>query len=120
MSHGVLTVGVVAFFASGNVWYLPAYVDLRAGRDRPRSRRLAAAAVLTGWGSATLTMLLLLVPVAPAAVALVAVAGTTAVVSLAVQAWLRRGKEQREVDACWSALFPVRTAGPVGTGEDEQ
>ncbi|MFF2409524.1 hypothetical protein [Streptomyces sp. NPDC058092] len=120
MSHGVLAVGVVVLFASGNVWYLPAYIDLRAGQDRPRSRRLAAAAVLTGWGSAALTMLLLLMPVDPSMVALLTVAGTTAVVSLSVQAWLRRGLEQREEEARWSALFPVRTAGQVGTTEDEQ
>ncbi|MER8088646.1 hypothetical protein ACFC0C_13945 [Streptomyces sp. NPDC056178] len=120
MSHGVLAVGVVVLLASGNVWYLPAYIDLRAGQDRPRSRRLAAAAVLTGWGSAALTMFLLLMPVDPGVVALLAVAGTTAVVSLTVQAWRRRGREQREEEARWSALFPVRTAGPVGTAEDER
>ncbi|MEV0495536.1 hypothetical protein [Streptomyces atratus] len=119
MSHGVLAVGVVVLLASGNVWYLPAYIDLRAGQDRPRSRRPAAAAVLTGWGSATLTMLLLLMPVDPSTVALVAVTCTAAVGFLTVQAWLRRGQEQREEEARWSALFPVRTAGPVGTTEDE-
>ncbi|MET9660984.1 hypothetical protein [Streptomyces sp. NPDC006510] len=120
MSHGVLAVGVVVLFASGNVWYLPACIDLRAGQDRPRSRRLAAAAVLTGWGSAALTMLLLLMPIDPSVVALPAVAGTTAVVSLTVQAWLRRSQEQREEEACWSVLLPARTADPVGPTEDEQ
>ncbi|WP_406492003.1 hypothetical protein OG936_01640 [Streptomyces sp. NBC_00846] len=120
MSHGVLAVGVVVLFASGNVWYLPAYIDLRAGQDRPRSRRLAAAAVLTGWVSAALTVFLLLIPVDPGMAALLAVAGTTAVVSLTVQAWLRRSEEQREEEARWSVLFPARTADPVGTTEDEQ
>ncbi|MGW0960499.1 hypothetical protein ACWD4K_16010 [Streptomyces gelaticus] len=119
MSHGVLAVGVVVLLASGNVWYLPAYVDLRAGQDRPRSRRPAAAAVLTGWGSAALTLLLLLMPVAPVLAALAAVAGTTAVVSLAVQARLRRGQEQREEEARWSTLLAVRTVGRAGTAEDE-
>ncbi|MFE3942909.1 hypothetical protein ACFXPV_13720 [Streptomyces sp. NPDC059118] len=120
MSHGVLAVGAVALLASGNVWYLPAYVDLRAGQDRPRSRRPAAAAVLTGWGSAALTMALLLLPVAPVVAALPAVAGTTAVVSLTVRARLRRGQEQREEEARWSTLFPVRTGGRAGTVEDER
>ncbi|WP_406384903.1 hypothetical protein [Streptomyces sp. NBC_01618] len=65
-------------------------------------------------------MLLLLMPVDPSMVALLAVAGTTTVVSLTVQAWLRRSQEQREEEARWSALLPVRTADPVGTTEDEQ
>ncbi|MFJ7196696.1 MULTISPECIES: hypothetical protein [unclassified Streptomyces] len=118
MSHGVLAAGVVVLLAAGNVWYLPAYVDLRAGQDRPRSRRPAAAAVLTGWGSAALTMLLLLMPVTPFLAALPAVAGTTTVVCLAVQARLRRGQEQREEEVRWSTLFPVRTSGRGGsTGE---
>ncbi|MES9557870.1 MULTISPECIES: hypothetical protein [unclassified Streptomyces] len=120
MSHGVLAVGAVALLASGNVWYLPAYVDLRAGQDRPRSRRPAAAAVLTGWGSAALTMALLLLPVAPAVAVLPAVAGTTAVVSLTVRARLRRGQEQREEEARWATLFPVRTGDRAGTIEDER
>lgn len=119
MSHGVLAVGVVVLLASGNVWYLPAYADLRAGQDRPRSRRPAAAAVLTGWGSAALTLLLLLMPVAPVLAALAAVAGTTAVVSLAVQARLRRGQERREEEAHWSTLLAVRPGGPAGRAEDE-
>ncbi|MFF3129060.1 hypothetical protein ACFVRD_44135 [Streptomyces sp. NPDC057908] len=105
MSHGVLALGVAALCVSGNVWYLPACIDLRAGQDRPRSRRLAAAAVLAGWASAALTMLLLLMPVTLSAVALVAVAGTTTTVSLAVRARLCRGREQCEEEARWAALF---------------
>ncbi|MFE7628773.1 hypothetical protein ACFU5L_35025, partial [Streptomyces sp. NPDC057509] len=62
MSHGVLALGITAVCLAGNVWYLPACVDLRAGPDRPRSRRAAAGAVLTGWASAALTALLLLTP----------------------------------------------------------
>ncbi|SFY00529.1 hypothetical protein OH786_29075 [Streptomyces atratus] len=65
-------------------------------------------------------MFLLLIPVAPVLAALPAVAGTTAVVCLAVQARLRRGQEQREEEVRWSTLFPVRTAGPAGTTEDER
>ncbi|MFI6726840.1 hypothetical protein NRF20_04920 [Streptomyces sp. R-74717] len=105
MSHGVLTLGVAVLCVSGNVWYLPACIDLRAGQDRPRSRRLAAAAVLAGWGSAALTMLLLLMPVPLPAAVLVAVAGATTTVSLAVRARLCRGQEQCEEEARWAALF---------------
>ncbi|GAA3479051.1 hypothetical protein [Streptomyces yanii] len=105
MSHGVLALGVAVLCVSGNVWYLPACIDLRAGQDRPRSRRLVAAAVLAGWGSAALTMLLLLTPVTLSAVALVAVAGTITTVSLAFRARLSRGQEQREEEARWAALL---------------
>ncbi|MEV5405764.1 hypothetical protein AB0L20_24685, partial [Streptomyces albidoflavus] len=46
MSHGVLALGGAALCLSGSVWYVPAWADLRAGPDRPASRRLAATAVL--------------------------------------------------------------------------
>ncbi|MFB6814882.1 hypothetical protein ACFCV8_10080 [Streptomyces sp. NPDC056347] len=111
MSHGVLAGGVVVLLAAGNVWYLPAYIDLRAGQDRPRSRRPAAAAVLTGWGTVPLTLLLLLLPVAPGLAVLPAVAGVTAVICLSVQSRLLRAQEQREEEARWSTLFPVRPRG---------
>ncbi|MFE7615823.1 hypothetical protein [Streptomyces sp. NPDC057496] len=115
MSHGVLAAGVLALLAAGNVWYLPAYVDLRAGQDRPRSRRPAAAAVLTGWGTVTLTLFLLLLPVAPGLAVLPAVAGATAVACLSVRSRLLRARERREEEACWSALFPARAAGRRAT-----
>ncbi|MER5363444.1 hypothetical protein [Streptomyces sp. NPDC002785] len=105
MSHGVLALGVAVLCISGNVWYLPACIDLRAGQDRPLSRRLAAAAVLAGWASGTLTMLLMLTSATLPAAVLMAVAGTTATVSLAVRARLRRGQEQREEEARWAALY---------------
>ncbi|MFE6667877.1 hypothetical protein ACFVFH_30525 [Streptomyces sp. NPDC057697] len=120
MSHGVLAVGAAAFLASGNVWYLPAYVDLRAGQDRPGSRRPAAAAVLTAWATAALTMVLLLLPVAPVVAVPPALAGTAAVASLTVRARLRRGQERREAEARWSTLFPVRTGDPAGAADDER
>ncbi|MGW9362111.1 hypothetical protein ACWGSN_30685, partial [Streptomyces diastaticus] len=59
MSHGVLALGGAALCLSGSVWYVPAWADLRAGPDRPASRRLAAAAVLVLWTGALLATALL-------------------------------------------------------------
>ncbi|WP_326700423.1 hypothetical protein OG909_25910 [Streptomyces sp. NBC_01754] len=112
MSHGVLALGVTAVCLAGNVWYLPACVDLRAGQDRPRSRRTAAAAVLTGWGSAALTALLLLTPVPLAGAAVVAAAGTAAVGCLGVVTWLWRSRERRETAAFTAAFGPARGPSP--------
>ncbi|MFD7891843.1 hypothetical protein ACFV3O_26095, partial [Streptomyces albidoflavus] len=53
MSHGVLALGGAALCLSGSVWYVPAWADLRAGPDRPASRRLAATAVLLLWAGAS-------------------------------------------------------------------
>ncbi|AEN12910.1 MULTISPECIES: hypothetical protein [unclassified Streptomyces] len=112
MSHGVMALGVTAVCLAGNVWYLPAYVDLRAGQDRPRSRRAAAAGVLTGWGSAALAALLLLTPVPLTAVAVVAATGAAAVGSLGVVGRLRRVRERRETAAFTAALAPGRGPSP--------
>ncbi|HBF85140.1 MAG TPA: hypothetical protein DD420_35990 [Streptomyces sp.] len=112
MSHGVMALGVTAVCLAGNVWYLPAYVDLRAGQDRPRSRRAAAAGVLTGWGSAALAALLLLTPVPLTAVAVVGATGAAAVGCLGVVGRLRRIRERRETAAFTAALTPVRDPSP--------
>ncbi|GAA2919220.1 hypothetical protein ACYCCF_01240 [Streptomyces argenteolus] len=108
MSHAVLALGVTVVCLAGNVWYLPACVDLRAGQDRPHSRRAVAAAVLAGWGSAALTALLLLTPVPLATVVVVAGAGALAVGWLGVLAGLRRRRERREMEACTGAFGPTR------------
>ncbi|MFD0505352.1 hypothetical protein ACFQ0G_25505 [Streptomyces chiangmaiensis] len=61
MPQAVLALGVAAVTASGCVWYMPALADLRAGADRPVSRRRAAAACVSGWSTAgTVAVLLLL------------------------------------------------------------
>ncbi|MEU3226364.1 hypothetical protein ABZ695_24840 [Streptomyces sp. NPDC006976] len=109
MSHGVLALGITAVCLAGNVWYLPACVDLRAGPDRPRSRRAAAGAVLTGWASAALTALLLLTPAPLAAVAVTATAGAAAMGYLGVVAGLRRREERRETAALTAAFGSTRT-----------
>ncbi|MFF7725489.1 hypothetical protein [Streptomyces sp. NPDC008001] len=119
MSHVVLAVGVTALCLAGSAWYLPAVADLRAGDDRPRSRRLAARACLTGWAATAAAGLLLFVP-APWQVpweALCAVAGggaaTTAV--LRVRARTHLVRERREADACWTALRGTPPAPDTAT-----
>ncbi|MGA5006175.1 hypothetical protein ACPCDX_14360 [Streptomyces koyangensis] len=103
MSHGVLALGGAALCLSGSVWYVPAWADLRAGPDRPASRRLAAAAVLLLWAGAS------------AATAVLAWAGPRAALACAVAAGLgaggtalaaraRAGRERRETAAGWKLL----------------
>ncbi|MFC8507329.1 hypothetical protein ACFU3J_10625 [Streptomyces sp. NPDC057411] len=111
----VLALGVGAVTASGCVWYVPALLDLRAGADRPASRRLAAAACVTGWATAGLTAPLLLAGV-PALLLLAAtVSGAAAVAALWTVAAVRRRREAREAAACWAALGG--TAPPAARAE---
>ncbi|WP_208106450.1 hypothetical protein [Streptomyces sp. GC420] len=118
MSHAVPALAAGVLSASGCVWYLPAVADVRAGADRPVSRRLAAASCLTGWSTTALLAVLLLLP-APWAVPLTAAAaGAAATLVLRVLAAVRRGRERREDAHCWAALRvppPGRPAVPVRT-----
>ncbi|MEU8617503.1 hypothetical protein [Streptomyces sp. NPDC048623] len=123
----VLAVGIGAVTASGCVWYVPALADLRAGADRPVSRRLAAAACVTGWATAACVAVLLLggLPVVP--LAAVTAAGAGAGLVLRIRAVLLARQEQREAAAHWEALtaapppprphrLPVLFAGTLGVG----
>ncbi|WP_063824437.1 hypothetical protein [Streptomyces sp. CdTB01] len=105
MAQAVLAVGTALVTASGCVWYVPALVDLRAGADRPDSRRLAAAACLTGWGTAGLVAVLLLVGTWWLVAGAVA-AGAVATAGFRVRALVRRRAERREVARQWAALSP--------------
>ncbi|MDT6984662.1 hypothetical protein ACFSUJ_23300 [Streptomyces lusitanus] len=109
MAQPVLALGCALVTAAGCVWYLPALADLRAGAaDRPPSRRTAALACLTGWGTvAALAPALLVAPHwwVPCAVA---AAGGTAAAVLRVRAAVRRGRERRETARLW--------AGPASGG----
>ncbi|PBO17322.1 hypothetical protein CLM83_18765, partial [Streptomyces albidoflavus] len=89
MSHGVLALGGAALCLSGSVWYVPAWADLRAGPDRPASRRPAATAVLLLWAGAS------------AATAVLAWAGPRAALACAVAAGLGadRVHQRRRLDA---------------------
>ncbi|MER8007824.1 hypothetical protein [Streptomyces sp. NPDC094149] len=106
MAQAVLAVGTALVTASGCVWYVPALVDLRAGADRPDSRRFAAAACLSGWGTAGLVAVLLLVAQTWWPVAGTAAAGAVATVGLRIRSLVRRRDERREVARHWAALAP--------------
>ncbi|UNO40807.1 hypothetical protein [Streptomyces sp. MST-110588] len=125
MSHAVFALGAGVLCASGCVWYLPAALDVRAGADRPLSRRLTALACLTGWGTLALVAVVLLLPVPWSAVGAVAGAGAVAAGVLLVLALDRRVREQREEERRWAALYgkapapdPARAParGPVVRG----
>ncbi|PWI12920.1 hypothetical protein DI272_01230 [Streptomyces sp. Act143] len=115
----VLGLGIALVTASGCVWYLPALIDLRAGADRPVSRRTAAMACLTGWSAAGSVALLFLAgarwPV-PCAAAVAGAAGTTV---LRLRARAQHRCEAREVARHWAALEPVppRHGRPRGRPE---
>ncbi|MFD8013166.1 hypothetical protein [Streptomyces sp. NPDC058955] len=115
MSGVLLALGAGAVTVSGCVWYVPAVADLRAGADRPGSRRLAATACLAGWSTAAAVTLLLLLRAPGALVLGPAVTGATATVLLRAGAVLRRGRERREDARCWTALSaapPPRRRSP--------
>ncbi|MEU1422481.1 hypothetical protein [Kitasatospora sp. NPDC005751] len=112
MSHPVLALGTAALTAAGCVWYLPAVADLRAGEDRPRSVRTAAAACVVCWVGLALAGGVL--PVVPdwRPAAGFALTGLVAGAVLRVRAYRHRRGEQRESGRRWAML----DAGPVPRG----
>jgi hypothetical protein len=104
VSHAVPALGAALLTAAGSVWYLPALADLRAGADRPLSRRFAAAACLGGWTTVAAVALLLLVVETWAAPATVAAAGTSFSGCLRIRAGVQHGREDRETARQWAAL----------------
>jgi hypothetical protein len=104
VSHAVAALGVTGLTATGCVWYLPALADLRAGADRPDSRRLTAAACVTGWSCTGLVAVLLLVSDAWWPPATGAALGGTATVVLRLLAAVRRRRETREAARHWALL----------------
>jgi hypothetical protein len=104
--------GATLVTAAGCVWYLPALADLRAGADRPVSRRTAAAACLTGWSTAAVVAAVLFVGVVWQAACVVAVAGATVAAVLRIRAAAQHRQEMREIARHWAALAP----GPPGHG----
>lgn len=111
MSEPVLALGTAAVCASGCVWYLPALTDARARADRPVSCRLASAACLTAWATIALLAPLALLGAPWQAVAAVVIAGSGAVLTLALQARRQGDREEREESRRWAALRyePVET-----------
>ncbi|MGW5423783.1 hypothetical protein [Streptomyces sp. NPDC003943] len=115
MNPAVAALGIAAVTASGCVWYVPALADLRAGADRPVSRRLAAAGCLAGWATVAATALLLLVGVPARPLFALAAAGAGGCLALRLRAAVRRRGEEREDAVCWTALKippPVRSGAP--------
>ncbi|MFJ5677659.1 hypothetical protein [Streptomyces sp. NPDC093097] len=104
LSPAVLALGATALCAAGCVWYLPAVADLRAGADRPASRRLAAAACLTAWATLALSAPLLLAAASWTALGALTVIGAAAALLLAGLARARRGQEERATRRAWAAL----------------
>ncbi|MCF3135966.1 hypothetical protein [Streptomyces olivochromogenes] len=114
MSHPVAALGTALVTAAGCVWYLPAVADLRAGADRPDSRRTAAVACVTGWGSAGVLAVLLLVAETwwtPGAAAVTAAACTAAV---RLRSATQRRREAREAVRLWAQLRHARPRAGVG------
>ncbi|WP_053751753.1 hypothetical protein [Streptomyces sp. MMG1533] len=112
MSHAALALGVALVTAAGCVWYVPALADLRAGADRPVSRRTAAAACLTGWGTAAVVAAVLFAGVEWQAACVMAVAGATVAATLRIRAAAQHRQEVREIARHWAAL----DAGPPEHG----
>ncbi|MGW3497411.1 hypothetical protein [Streptomyces sp. NPDC001020] len=111
MSRTVLALGAAMVTAAGCVWYLPALADLRAGADRPVSRRTAAAACLSGWTTIGLVAALLLVARAWWIPCGVAVAGAAVTVGLRARAAMQHRREVQEAARHWAEL---RDASPRG------
>ncbi|MGW2700046.1 hypothetical protein [Streptomyces sp. NPDC001340] len=114
MSQAVLALGAAMVAAAGCVWYLPALADLRAGADRPVSRRRAAAACLSGWTTVGVVAVLLLVAEAWWVPSGAAVAGAAVTLGLRVRASLQRRRESREAASQWAELRKDRQ--PPDTG----
>ncbi|GAA1563623.1 hypothetical protein ACIQV2_24485 [Streptomyces globosus] len=104
MSHPLPALAVAVLCASGCVWYVPALADVRAGADRPASRRAAALACLTGWGTAALAVPLLLTPAPWVLLAALAGTGAGASAALLLHGRIRHGAEQREAARRWADL----------------
>ncbi|MGW0144921.1 hypothetical protein ACWDVU_04845 [Streptomyces sp. NPDC003333] len=104
MPHAVLALGTATVTAAGWVWYVPAFADLRAGADRPRSRRTAAASCVSGWSTAAITAVLLLLTEAWWIPCGAAVAGLLVTAVLRTVAMVTRRREVREAACQWREL----------------
>ncbi|QLJ05770.1 hypothetical protein HZZ00_35290 [Streptomyces sp. NEAU-sy36] len=106
MPHPVLALATAAVTASGCVWYLPALADLRAGADRPLSRRVRAASCVAAWATAATVAGLLLAADGWRPPLTAAATGTLAATALRVCAALRHHRETVEAARHWTELSP--------------
>ncbi|MCH0566012.1 MULTISPECIES: hypothetical protein [unclassified Streptomyces] len=115
MAQPALALGTALLTFAGSVWYLPALADVRAGADRPDSRRSAAAACLSGWATlACLAVALLLTENWRLLVALAAT-GSALTAALRIRAAVRSRREARESARHWAEL---RRTPPRGGTHD--
>jgi len=108
MPHPVPALATAAVTASGCVWYLPALADLRAGADRPLSRRVRAASCVTAWATAAAVAGLLLAVDGRRPPLAVAAVGTLAATTRRVWAAVRHHRETAEAARHWTELSPSR------------
>ncbi|WP_328670465.1 hypothetical protein [Streptomyces sp. NBC_00328] len=104
MAQPVLALGAALLTVSGSVWYVPALADLRAGADRPHSRRSAAAACVSAWSTAGTIAALFLVTEGWWIPALTAAAGAAVTLGLRARAVVRRRYEAEETARHWAQL----------------
>ncbi|MEU1514508.1 hypothetical protein ABZ490_20495 [Streptomyces sp. NPDC005811] len=116
MVQPVAALGAAMVTVSGCVWYLPALVDLRAGADRPDSRRTAAAACLSGWSTTGVIALLLFLAEAWSAPAAAAATGAAVTAVLWGRAAVQRRREARQTARDWAALRADPRPAGAGRG----
>ncbi|WRZ91696.1 hypothetical protein OHB54_23015 [Streptomyces sp. NBC_01007] len=104
MAQPVLALGAALLTVSGSVWYVPALADLRAGADRPLSRRSAAAACVSAWATIGIIAALFLVTEAWSIPAVTAAGGTAAAFGFRTCAVVRRRREAEEAAHHWAQL----------------
>ncbi|MBN0044625.1 hypothetical protein JS756_10995 [Streptomyces actuosus] len=104
MAQPALALGTALLTLSGSVWYLPALAEVRAGADRPDSRRSAAAACLSGWATVACLAAVLLLTETWRLPAALAAAGTALTAALRIRAALRARREAREAARHWAEL----------------
>ncbi|MFE1289469.1 hypothetical protein [Streptomyces sp. NPDC058751] len=110
MAQPVLALGAALLTVAGSVWYLPALTDLRAGADRPDSRRDAAAACVSAWGTAGVIAVLFAVTEAWWIPGLTTAAGAAIALGLWTRAAVRRRHEAEETARHWAQLRSGPTA----------
>ncbi|OIK28060.1 hypothetical protein [Streptomyces malaysiense] len=109
MAHPLLALATTAVTAAGGVWYLPALADLRAGADRPVSRRVRAASCVTAWSTAAAVAVLLLTTDSWKWPATAAAAGTSLAAALLVRSLVHHSHEAREAATHWTELAPAQS-----------
>ncbi|WP_316744495.1 hypothetical protein [Streptomyces sp. MK7] len=104
MSHAVLALGAALVTAAGCVWYVPALADLRAGADRPVSRRSAAKACLSGWATVAVVAAALLMTGTWWVPGVSAATGAVVTTALRIRAVVHNRRELREAGRDWAEL----------------